>query len=115
MTDLPRLLADRCATCVFRPGNLMHLQPGRLASLVADNLAAGAVLTCHSTLHGQTEDEAMCRGFFDAYGPQTRTVRTMDALFPDGWFVEVPPPGDPDTPDVSGGCDAGLRMPTISP
>lgn len=94
MTDLPRLLADRCGTCVFRPGNPMRLEPGRLAALVADNLAAGAVLTCHSTLCRDDVPRAMCRGFFDAYGPQTRTVRTMDALFPDGWFVEVPPPGD---------------------
>ncbi len=31
-----RLLSRQCDTCVFAPGNRMHLTPGRLRSLVAD-------------------------------------------------------------------------------
>ena len=31
-----RLCARRCDTCVFRPGNLIHLAPGRLRGMVED-------------------------------------------------------------------------------
>lgn len=94
----PRLLADRCSSCVFRPGNLMHLAEGRLRDLVDSNLDAGAVLTCHATLHRDDVPEAMCRGFYDAYGEQVNVVRVMRRLAalaglgPDEWYVEVPPP-----------------------
>ena len=33
--DKVHVCQDLCATCVFRPGNFMHLEPGRLADLVA--------------------------------------------------------------------------------
>lgn len=46
----PQLLAEKCSTCVFRPGNLMHLRPGRLKALIETNLAADAALICHMTL-----------------------------------------------------------------
>jgi hypothetical protein len=59
--------SEMCATCVFRPGNLMHLAPGRLAELVKQNVDADSALTCHSTLYGQADQEAVCRGFFDRH------------------------------------------------
>lgn len=59
--------AQRCATCVFRPGNLMHLGPRRLKELLDDNLAADSALTCHETLPEWPNGRppAVCRGFFD--------------------------------------------------
>lgn len=80
------VLADRCSTCVFRPGNLMSLQPGRLAQLARDNIAADSALTCHQTLPYATDYDAppaVCRGFYDAYADQTlplRLARAMDLI-----------------------------------
>jgi len=89
----PRLLTEQCSTCVFRPGNLMHLREGRLHDLVNENLRAGAALTCHQTLsYGEHPDfgEAVCRGFYDAVGPRSQIVRIVERL---GGYDEVPPPG----------------------
>jgi len=90
--DRPRLLTEQCSTCVFRPGNLMHLREGRLHDLVNENLRAGAALTCHQTLsYGDHPDfgEAVCRGFYDAVGPRSQIVRIVERL---GGYDEVPPP-----------------------
>jgi hypothetical protein len=89
----PQLLAERCSSCVFRPGNLMSLSPGRLADLVQGNLDNGAALICHQTLdYGDHPEfgEAVCRGFYDAYGDQCNSIRVMERI---GGFAEVPPPG----------------------
>jgi hypothetical protein len=72
--------ADKCGTCIFRPGNLMHLKPGRVAEMVQTSLADDSAITCHQTLDG---DNALCSGFFTAYGDQVfplRLARAMDAL-----------------------------------
>lgn len=78
MADRPAVFAEKCATCIFRPGNPMHLRPGRLKDVVDSNLAAGALLPCHETTHGQADREVMCRGFYDAYGEEVNVVRVMD-------------------------------------
>lgn len=92
----PRVLAEKCSTCVFRPGNPMHLRPGRLARLVEDNLRAGALLMCHKTTFGQQPEEAACRGFLDAFGPHVNLVRVMERIAAlsgdDCWYEEVPAP-----------------------
>lgn len=62
------VMAEKCVTCVFRPGNPMRLQPGRLAELVDENRRNQAALVCHKTTYDQAEQEAICRGYFDAYG-----------------------------------------------
>lgn len=59
--------AEKCSTCIFRPGNLMGLAPGRVKEMVDGSVAEGAGITCHKTLYGQAEQEATCRGFFDSY------------------------------------------------
>jgi hypothetical protein len=74
------VLADRCATCVFRPGNLMRLEPGRLADLVESNRAADSALTCNSTLYRDDVEPAVCRGYFDAYGDDSTPLRLAVAL-----------------------------------
>ncbi len=64
------VLDDMCATCVFRPGNLMQLPPGRLAELVKDN--------ADSALYRDGVDNAVCRGFFDRHA--TLPLRLAVAL-----------------------------------
>lgn len=73
------VLADKCATCIFRAGNLMHLRPGRLAEMVNTSVAEGGAIVCHKTL-GDDVDDAVCRGFHDAYGNQVPALRLATAL-----------------------------------
>lgn len=61
---------EKCATCIFLPGNRMDLEPGRVAEMVRGSLEEGAAITCHKTLYGQAEQEAVCRGFYDGYVEQ---------------------------------------------
>lgn len=85
-----RMLAERCSTCIFRPGNLMHLHPGRLAALVAAAHRADGFIVCHSTLVGVAPEgfrPAVCRGFADRYS--TNALRIMGRI---GGIVEVDPP-----------------------
>lgn len=77
------VLADRCSTCVFRPGNPMNLGEGRLADLIESNLSADSALTCHQTLPNNPAYEAppaLCRGFFDAYAREVTALRMAVAM-----------------------------------
>lgn len=74
----PLVYSRKCGTCIFRPGN--RLRPGRLADVIRKNRENGTVLMCHETTYGQAETEVACRGFMDAYGPETNTVRVMERL-----------------------------------
>lgn len=67
-------MPDKCSTCIFRPGDLMHIGPARLKDMVscADE---GGVIPCHKTTYGQREQEAVCRGFFDAYSDKVMGLR----------------------------------------
>jgi hypothetical protein len=85
-----RLLARMCDTCVFRPGNPMHLRRGRLRDLVEQARAAESYIVCHSTLPGMAPEGvqlAVCRGFADRY--HTQALQVIERLF---GFTEVEPP-----------------------
>jgi hypothetical protein len=85
-TGRPRLLADQCATCIYRPGNLMHLRRGRLLEITNAARRNNSFITCHSTLPGMSGAQpAVCRGFFDRFS--TNFLRIMGRL--GGWH-EVP-------------------------
>ncbi len=92
-----RLLSRQCATCIFRPGNPMHLCEGRLHELVTAARDRDSYIVCHSTLphypaHPNTQP-AICRGFTDRYS--TNALRMIERLW---GFVEVDPPDErPDT------------------
>jgi hypothetical protein len=104
VSEKPRLLSERCATCVFRPGNRMRLAPGRLAQLVEHHRATGSLLICHDTLSYGTHPEfgeAMCRGYFDAYADPSRVAQIMTVVFGPDWYDVVDPPGSTDD-DVNG-------------
>ncbi|MET7970904.1 hypothetical protein [Micromonospora sp. NPDC005305] len=85
-----RLLSRQCDTCIFAPGNRMHLAPGRLRALVTEALQRETFIVCHQTLpHGGKPEAkpAICRGFADRY--RTQSLQLMERLF---GFVEVDPP-----------------------
>ena len=58
------VMAELCPTCIFRPGNLMDLKPGRVKGMVAEAVREDTAIICHSTLD---RDHAVCRGFYDGY------------------------------------------------
>jgi hypothetical protein len=84
-----RLLAAQCATCIFRPGNPMHLEPGRLKNLIDSACRQAGYIICHSTLPyaGSPIPPAICRGFTDRY--TTWQLQLIERLW---GFIEVPPP-----------------------
>ncbi|ROO62991.1 hypothetical protein EDC02_5000 [Micromonospora sp. Llam0] len=87
-----RMLSRQCATCIFKPGNPMHLQEGRLRDLLAETLAAGTYVVCHSTLPHYlypNAQPAICRGFADGYTSQA--LQVIGRLW---GFIEVDPPGE---------------------
>jgi hypothetical protein len=61
------VMAERCATCIFRPGNLMELRRGRVRRMVDDAKQRGSAIACHETILGQREQEAVCRGFYELH------------------------------------------------
>lgn len=88
-TGRPALMAEQCSTCIGRPGNLMDLRPGRVKQM-AEGAMQGAGIICHQTLPGGSvvAPPAMCRWFYDRFGPRTNWVRIMLRL---GGFTTVLP------------------------
>ena len=84
-----RLLAEQCITCIFRPGNLMVLSPGRLRQLVDQARSDAGYIICHETLPyaDSSVPPAICRGFADRYS--TWQLQVIGRLW---GFVEVEPP-----------------------
>lgn len=75
------VMAERCSTCVFRGGNLMRLEEGRLKDLVEQNRKADTALICHKTIYEEEYvQKAVCRGYFDAYGREVTPLRMAVAL-----------------------------------
>jgi hypothetical protein len=60
----------QCSTCIYRPGNLMHLADSRRDALEAEAITAGSVIVCHSTLLRTPQADAACAGFVEATDPQ---------------------------------------------
>ncbi len=68
-------VCDRlCETCIFRPGNLMHLEPGRVDDMVRKALLGQSVIVCHKTLGTKPKQNAACRGFVDRYGRHVAAI-----------------------------------------
>jgi hypothetical protein len=98
-----RVLAEMCATCIFRPGNLMQLQPGRVRGMVAATRPSrdhrrqptASHIPCHDTIYREDVRPAICRGFFDLpdrpNSPRPQLLQVGDRL---GWWVYVDPPGE---------------------
>jgi hypothetical protein len=98
-----RLLSQRCATCILRRGDPMHLGPDRLRAVITGALAAGTFVVCHDTLtYGDFPEygPAICRGFFDSYARQSPALIVLQAY---RRLTEVPPPGPSGTSAPDGG------------
>lgn len=84
------MLKEQCDTCIFRPGNKMHLNPGRVAQMVRDaNREGSQGIICHKTLpFGDNPDMggALCRGYYDSNGPNNNFIRVMERI---GGFEEI--------------------------
>ncbi|OKI45727.1 hypothetical protein A6A27_37950 [Micromonospora sp. CB01531] len=84
-----RLLSRQCDTCIFAPGNRMHLPPGRLRELVTETRRRESFVICHDTLPHYKDPEAkpaICRGFADRY--RTQALQLIERLF---GFIEIKP------------------------
>jgi len=88
--DRVHVLDAQCETCVFRPGNLMHLSPERMREITVGNVRADTALPCHSTLYRDDVEPAVCRGFFERYGNATLPLR-LAQLLDRVTFDAVPP------------------------
>lgn len=86
------VLAEKCSTCIFRPGNLMTLEPGRVKNMVDgcrnDETGAGNI-PCHSTIWTEGVEPAICRGFYDAY---RQDIPLLDLAASIGLIEEDPVP-----------------------
>lgn len=85
-----RVHSEKCTTCVFRPGNLMHLSDGVLQGLIdatlTDESQAGNI-PCHDTLY--LEAGAICRGWWDGYADKLSLFQMAKRM---GIVIEIPPP-----------------------
>lgn len=73
---------ETCATCIFRPGNLMRLRKGRVREMVRDCLREQTHVVCHDTLDRPPHLQQACKGFADRYDTDSIQVGTrLDALF----------------------------------
>lgn len=91
-TGLPRLLNQKCTTCVYRPGNLMWLREGRRDQMEQDSNDNGSWITCHKTLPAAGQEigtQAICRGFWDVNKTNSWGCRLAIVL---GGPVEVEEP-----------------------
>lgn len=71
------VLTRKCGTCIFRPGNQMHLRDGRVDAMVADCIADNRVIPCHQTLDGP---RSVCRGLFDVHRDDIMILRLAQAM-----------------------------------
>lgn len=74
--DGVHVLSEMCATCVFRPGNLMHLPSGRLKGMIQTAIADQSCIPCHSTIRREDEVQpSICHGFFSRYADRILPLR----------------------------------------
>ena len=88
---VPRMLSRQCSTCIGRPGNKMHLSPGRVKGMVqAAGREGSQGIICHQTLSYSSDmGGALCRWYYDTYGHLNGFIRIIGRI---GGFTEVDPP-----------------------
>lgn len=82
-----RIMREQCSTCIFRPGNRMDLNRGRVRQMLAEVRRADSFVTCHKTL-GTGEPGAICKGGSEAYMGQ---IERIARRIPNG-IIEVEEP-----------------------
>lgn len=85
-----RVLAPQCPTCIYGPGSIVS--PERRDEVTAANLAADALLTCHSTLPYGTHPEfepTVCAGFWARHSRDVLAGRLARLI----GIIRINPPG----------------------
>lgn len=90
----PQAMAERCSTCILRPGGSSLVPAEVVRDLVERHRRVGAVVTCHQTLPnipGSCPElgYTACRGFLDAY-PDTPAALIAQRVL-GGWNLITPP------------------------
>ncbi len=80
------VLDRKCDTCIFRPGNLMHLRDGARDKMVAECIEQNSQIPCHETLDGP---RSVCRGYWDLHKRDVPVLRMAVAF---GMVAFDPPP-----------------------
>lgn len=89
-----RVMGEQCQTCIFRPGNPMDLEPGRVRKMVDACVKNDVHIPCHEHMADPYEDEEegeeglrqinledpVCRGFYDQYPGVGQMVRIATRL-----------------------------------
>ncbi len=88
--DGVHVLNDMCETCVFKPGDRMNLEPGRLRGMIQGALKDESCIPCHSTIRRDDTAPAICHGFWRRYAHRVVTLRL--AVFLKCVVFEPPPP-----------------------
>lgn len=83
-----RVQAEQCDSCIFRSGNKMHLESGRVAEMAAEVRKEGGYVTCHKTLGLPLRQRVICRGSFDRF--KTEIIQLAERMGFIEW-VQVAP------------------------
>lgn len=81
------VMGHRCDTCIFRPGNLMRLEKGRVAEMVKAATCEESSIVCHETLGSRRH--AVCHGFFQKH--KTGPLQIAERLGFIQWQKPFPP------------------------
>lgn len=87
-TDGKLLVLSRpCDTCIFAPGNRMHLEKGRLAGMIQECRERQTFIPCHETMEIEEDDDGethgegpICNGFYEKWGGYSQLVRIFERL-----------------------------------
>lgn len=60
-----QVMASRCETCIFEPGNKLNLSKGVVANMIRRAKRERGAIQCHSTFGGDVG--AVCRGFYELH------------------------------------------------
>jgi hypothetical protein len=71
------VVRSMCNTCIFRPGNPMHMNDGAVEQMIESALAEDSAIDCHKTL---SCDTAVCAGFAAHHGGDVLPLRLAAAL-----------------------------------
>jgi hypothetical protein len=73
------IMAAQCSTCIFRPGNLMQLNRGRLRDMVESTARDDTNVICHQTLDQPVG--ALCAGSVEQQpGQMARIAQRLNAV-----------------------------------
>lgn len=73
-----RIATAQCTTCIFRPGNKMHLEQGRLATMIATVRATESYVICHDSLDLSPRQQVICHGSFTRI--KTRIIQLAERM-----------------------------------